>query len=294
MKLAIRGKILAGMFAVVAVFAACGGFSMFQAQSVAGKARSFIEDDWAATDLIMETRITLGEVAKTVTAPPADLDAEGYIRETRQALAQIEEAFRASVLDAETVEEINHLLERSAAYLVEPLSTYAEPMDRMEAADASAEAVMDAIGPLGSIELARILSTATMTFNDVLISGDLEEFVRFDEAASAMEEHPDYETFREPFLRYRASAEAVFDAAMELDEARGIFLSSADTLDQTLEEFEERFAATVVEPEKADILARLASIVWVLLGAILVAAVIGLLIGYFLARSIARPMARTV
>lgn len=277
--MSIRGKLLAGFLAVVGIFALGGGFTMDQMQRVTRHSERFVGEYWPTTDLIMEIRIAVGDMAAAVLNPPAEAAAqETLIKSSLGELARLQEQVRATRLSDQDVRTITGLLEGVAQALPAPVRLHTLPGERMEAADVAVSPVLDAARNLQDAALVNELWAAVMAFNDILITGDPEEETAFGEHAANIEAHPGFSQFQRSYKEFKPAALAVFAAANEQIAARKVFLERQRQLSSALEELEERYVGTVVDPAAAKVQSQLKSA--------LVAVVVALLLGAALATSI--------
>lgn len=289
--MSIRGKLLAGFMAVVAIFALGGWFTIDQMQRVSKRSEQFVGEFWPTTDLIMETRIVVNDIVAAVLSPPTQSAAQDRLIKTSLGeLAKLQEEFSASRLDSQDVKKIADLLAAVADTLSAPVRLHALPGEKMEAADDAVEPVLAGAQNLKDADLVNELWAAVMAFNDILITGDPDEQKAFMEHAGRIEAHPSFGQFQSSYEAFKVAGLAVFAAANEQMAARQAFLERQRQLATALGELEERYVSTVVDPAAAGIQSQLKNALMAVIAALLLGAVLAVAVGYIFSGRVSRSL----
>lgn len=285
----IKKKLISGFLAVVVIFALACLVSIFEMQHVASRSKRFTTEFWPTADLIMETRITFGDISATVLQPPREKSLSKVQETIEETLSTLQGRFASTRLEESQRQKIDHLLNDVKKRFPSALVLARAPGEKMEAADAAVKPVLSEARTLGSLELNTSLHEAVMAFNDYLITQDAEEKTLFNRQTSLIERHPGFSTISPSYRVFKAAAQEVFRSADELAAARKNFTDAGSALSEALRELEGKYEEEVVNPAAE----RIGRGVWTALSVLILAlagsAALSVIIAYRTSVGISRP-----
>ncbi|RMF45866.1 MAG: methyl-accepting chemotaxis protein, partial [Deltaproteobacteria bacterium] len=203
-------------------------------------------------------------------------------------------AFAGSSLPADRVQAISRKLTEVRDRMEKPLRLHFVPGQKMEEADAAVDPVLAAAKTLGDAQLANDLWELVMTFNDILITKDASLRDEFQRLAAKIRKHPQFSRFASDFARLEEKGLAVFDAQIAEHEAFVSYKSSTEELFRTLAETEAAFETGTVDPAEKTLMGKLASMSWVILATIVLAALFAVAVGLWMSGRLTAPLLKAV
>jgi len=290
----IRFKILAGFLLIVGIFTLGGGFILYQERSVTNLTRTFLDEYWTSTDMLMETNILMNRFGRTIVTPPNDIDVTAFLGKVNEFVDTQRQKFEHSALAPEQIRAISQGLDEVRESMKAPLELHFIPGEKMEQADAAVTPVLDQARRLGDETLVNELWELVMTFNDILITEDPALRNEFKRLASKIRTHDSFSSFAAQFNQLEQMGLAVFDAKIAEHDALAAYRSKTENLFKLLAGTEETFGANVLEPAQASLMRKLASMAWIILLIIGLSALCAVGLGLWMSGKLTAPLLRTV
>lgn len=137
----IQSRLAMGFFAVIILFSISGFVSVNFSKKISSDVEQLTGVYWDTSDFLMETRIKVGEIGKTVFAPPAGLDVDQFTNSTLQFFDDAMSHLGKTALDTDAISAIKGDLASVRETFAEPVRLFSIPQTRMEEAD-------EAVNPL--------------------------------------------------------------------------------------------------------------------------------------------------